>query len=94
MKKETEAQRMARLGRLANLPDSALDFSDAPEATDAELSAAKTEWGGRRSGSGRKRSNHIRLTLSVSRGFRRELQRKAEKEGLTLSAYVQTHLAG
>lgn len=87
---------IARHKKLAALPDSAIDFSDIPELGEEFFKKAKplSQHGGLRPNSGRKRSGHIRLTLSVSPTFRRKLQQKADREGLTLSAYVETHLVG
>jgi hypothetical protein len=91
---ETPAERLARLKRLAALPDAAIDFSDIPEMTEAQMASAVVVRGGYRVGAGRKSTGHVQLGLSVSPKAREALRRRAAKEHKSMSAIVEAFLLG
>jgi hypothetical protein len=49
--------------------------------------------GGRRLGAGRKKIGNVRMQIFVSEKVRRLIERKARKEGKTLSAVIEEQFA-
>lgn len=93
MKKETPAERLARHKRLAALPDSSIDFSDIPEMTKAQMDAAIVVRGGYRTGAGRKPSGHVSMRISIRPQTRKRIEALAKKQGMTMSAVVDSMFA-
>ncbi len=86
--KLTEAGRK-RLEALAKRRDSAIDYSDIPDSSEAFLAKAKIVRGGARPGSGRKPAGHVRLSLSVAPSVKSRLTARAKREGKTVSSLVE-----
>lgn len=84
---------IARYKRLAKLPDSAIDFSDAPELTDEELAQTVVVRGGKRAGAGRKATGHVQVVIRVSPRVRDALRKKAKREHTTLGGVIEHWLA-
>ncbi len=90
--KESPAERQARLRRLADKPDAAIDFSDIPELTAEEFGSMRVSRGGSRPGAGRKPTGHVRIGLSLSPRAKAALERRAKKEHKTMSSIVEALL--
>jgi hypothetical protein len=91
----TAAER-AQLAALASKPDSAIDFSDQPEITDAAIAAGHYRIvgrGGVRTGAGRKPTGNRPVKLRLPPGLLRSLRAEARRQGTTLSALAATRLS-
>ena len=91
----TAAQR-AHFAALATKPDSAIDFSDQPEITDADIASGRVRIigrGGARPGAGRKATGNRAVQLRLPFALLRSLRAEARRQGTTLSAVAAARLA-
>jgi len=80
----TAAER-AQLAALAAKPDSAIDFSDQPDITAADIAAGHYRLvgrGGARVGAGRKPTGKLRKTVKLSPAAIRRIEAYARRRGL------------
>lgn len=91
----TAAER-AHFATLAAKPDSAIDFTDQPEITDADIASGRVRIigrGGARPGAGRKSTGHRPVQLRLPPSLLRSLRAEARRQGTTLSAVATARLS-
>ncbi|MDR1789620.1 MAG: hypothetical protein LBR12_04675 [Opitutaceae bacterium] len=87
-------EQKAGIERLSGIRDEDIDFSDAPECTDAELAGAcRPGHGGARPGAGRKPSGNVPLYVRVPAAWAEKWRAQARKTKRPLSEVILGHIS-